>query len=71
MSEISSTESSTDCPGFEGNPDLYGLGIRIGVYLQWYSTLLCITVDPGTSAETYTANALFIFAIMVALLLAD
>lgn len=68
MLDSSTTESDTDCPGFEGNSDLYGLGIRIGVYLQWYSTWLCITVDPETSGETHAANALFIFAILVALL---
>lgn len=68
MTDSSTIESGADCPGFEGNSDLYGLGIRIGVYLQWYSTWLCITVDPETSGETHTANALFIFAILVALL---
>ena len=26
------------CPsGFQGNPDIYGIGIRIGIYLQWLS----------------------------------
>ncbi|ETS78445.1 hypothetical protein PFICI_10507 [Pestalotiopsis fici W106-1] len=68
MSVTSELDTASTCPGFEGNSDLYGLGIRIGVYLQWYSTWLCITVDPETSGETHTANALFIFAIMVALL---
>ena len=26
--------------GFEGDPDFYGLGIRIGLYLQWMSALV-------------------------------
>lgn len=68
MTDSSTIESGADCPGFEGNSDLYGLGIRIGVYLQWYSTWICITVDPETSGETHTTNALFIFSILVALL---
>ncbi|KAH8879035.1 hypothetical protein GQ53DRAFT_849863 [Thozetella sp. PMI_491] len=68
MSSSSNLTSEAHCPGFEGNPDLYGLGIRIGVYLQWYSTWLCITIDSEASAEIHTANSVFIFAIMVALL---
>lgn len=26
--------------GFVGNPDFYGLGIRIGIYLQWLGSLM-------------------------------
>lgn len=26
--------------GFEGNPDLYGLGIRLGIYFQLFSSFL-------------------------------
>jgi hypothetical protein len=26
-------ETESEC-GFQGNPDLYGLGVRIGIYLQ-------------------------------------
>jgi hypothetical protein len=29
-----------DTCGFEGNPDLYGLGIRLGVYFQLFSSFL-------------------------------
>lgn len=29
-----------DGVGFEGNPDLYGLGIRVGIYCQLVSSLL-------------------------------
>jgi uncharacterized membrane protein YvlD (DUF360 family) len=66
---MSNTSTPTgDCAGFEGNPDLYGLGIRTGVYLQWYSSWLSISVEPRTAAETHTANTVFMFAIVVAVL---
>src|SRR5437762_10029993 len=26
--------------GFVGNPDFYGLGIRLGVYMQWLASLI-------------------------------
>ncbi len=32
-------QHQTDC-GFEGNPDLYGLGIRLGVYFQLIASLI-------------------------------
>jgi hypothetical protein len=68
MSNQTIATPEADCSGFPGNSDLYGLGIRIGVYLQWYSTWLCITADPGTASEMFAANSIFIFAIIVAVL---
>ncbi|RSL38759.1 hypothetical protein CEP53_014602 [Fusarium sp. AF-6] len=56
-----------DC-GFEGNSDLYGLGIRLGIYMQWLSSF----APRGGSqsllllVKTYFT---FIFAIFVAILL--
>lgn len=54
------------CPGFEGNSDLYGLGIRIGVYLQWFSAWISNTVNPAGAAANHDANAIFLTAITVA-----
>ena len=31
-----------DSVGFDGDPDFYGLGIRLGVYLQWLTDLIII-----------------------------
>jgi len=36
---------STIC-SFTGNADLYGIGVRIGLYLQWIATLLVTLFDP-------------------------
>jgi hypothetical protein len=57
--------SSPACEGFSGNPDLYGLGIRCGVYLQWVSTWLSISFDPKSAQETHDANSIFVFALLI------
>jgi hypothetical protein len=33
--------------GFEGNADIYGLGIRLGLYPQWLSTYIACQTLPG------------------------
>lgn len=53
-------------PGFEGNSDFYGLGIRIGVYLQWFSAWISNTVNPAGAAANHDANTIFLTAITVA-----
>jgi hypothetical protein len=32
-------ERSTE-DGFEGDPDFYGLGIRVGLYIQWFASIV-------------------------------
>jgi hypothetical protein len=36
---------------FEGNSDIYGIGVRYGFYLQWFATLL-ITIFSPSEEET-------------------
>lgn len=59
--------SNQDC-GFEGNADLYGLGIRLGVYLQWISALCAGQLLPS-EVRTSLANTYrwFLLAIFIAL----
>ncbi|KAG8958725.1 hypothetical protein FRC00_002367 [Tulasnella sp. 408] len=38
--------------GFDGDSNTYGLGIRLGLYLQWLSTAFC-TLLISSSAEEY------------------
>ncbi|KAJ9419249.1 hypothetical protein FOXG_16337 [Fusarium oxysporum f. sp. lycopersici 4287] len=45
INSTSATGEKSICP-FAGNPDLYGIGIRIGFYLQWISTLLATLFAP-------------------------
>ncbi|KAF1991724.1 hypothetical protein K402DRAFT_322668, partial [Aulographum hederae CBS 113979] len=57
--------TSTDCT-FDGNPDFYGLGIRIGIYLQWITALLAnhfLREAIDTNLET---NTIFLLALFIA-----
>lgn len=60
---ISAMETCT----FSGNPDMYGLGIRIGYYLQWYGGILAAWIAPEESSSLRLANALFVAATFLAL----
>ncbi|KAK8252123.1 hypothetical protein IWZ00DRAFT_544161 [Phyllosticta capitalensis] len=55
------------CPRSTGNGDLYGLGIRLGIYLQWLSSHITHTVSPASAAATHDANSVFLLAILIAL----
>lgn len=59
---------SQACDGFEGNSDLYGLGIRLGVYLQWVSSWLIQTLNPNGIMTTHDTNSIFVLAILVAMI---
>jgi hypothetical protein len=50
-----------DVCSFEGNADLYGLGIRLGFYLQWLTTILANFV---LAKDEIIANG-FAFAVYV------
>lgn len=58
------------CPEFIGNSDFYGLGIRIGVYLQWMSARITLLLDPESAQATFDANSTFVFAIVIATIIA-
>jgi len=60
-------EQNTKC-GFEGNPDLYGLGIRMGVYFQWVSALVIWRWWPQGRTELGGAYLVFLFALLVAMI---
>ena len=54
---------------FEGRSDFYGIGIRIGFYLQWYGTLLAEiltrTRDPDDADELFSEVALLRFTRLI------
>ena len=55
--------------GFEGNGDVYGIGIRIGLYTQWLSTLLTNWLLVNRSASHIRdVNTCFQLAMLIALL---
>ena len=63
---IESTSRASRCTHV-GNTDLYGLGIRLGVYLQLFSTLIANHFLVETSQAAWDANAVFLVAIFIAI----
>ncbi|KAK2774056.1 hypothetical protein CKAH01_13279 [Colletotrichum kahawae] len=62
---------STTCAPVNGNPDFYGLGIRIGIYCQWVSSWLQVLIDPGSAEEVHKVNAIFVLAVIIATVVAQ
>ena len=58
-----------DCVALQGNPDLYGLGIRVGIYMQWFSSWILLADDSESVRSVLTTNSVFVFAIFVATVL--
>jgi len=63
----SSNNSNTITCGFEGDQDVYGLGIRGGIYLQWFATVLVYNLLPEEVASAEAINIGFQFSVFVAL----
>ena len=60
------TSASQTC-GFTGNSDIYGLGIRLGVYLQWVAALISVVSSRATILrELLDVNTIFSLAIFIA-----
>ena len=60
-------QSHTLCSqGFEGNSDLYGLGIRTGIYIQWISSLCANNLLPEDRKELQKVYLIFSLAICIA-----
>jgi len=64
--ERSATNLLQSCQ-FPGNSDFYGLGIRLGVYSQWISSLLANVFEAGSIDDNLDTNSIFLFALFVAL----
>lgn len=54
---------------FDGNSDMYGLGIRLGYYLQWYGGIFANWLAPSEVPGIRFANQLFISASFLALII--
>ncbi|KAH6973819.1 hypothetical protein BKA56DRAFT_676468 [Ilyonectria sp. MPI-CAGE-AT-0026] len=63
------TESEKRMCDIEANPDLYGIGIRIGIYCQWLATALANMHLPEEANAIQTTTLCFQTAIMGALIL--
>ncbi|KAB5554460.1 hypothetical protein GE09DRAFT_128712 [Coniochaeta sp. 2T2.1] len=54
--------------GFDGNPDLFGLGVRVGIYIQMISFVLAGVFLPRESAYLQGSAFVFLLAIFIALI---
>ncbi|KAI5776717.1 hypothetical protein EDC01DRAFT_681526 [Geopyxis carbonaria] len=54
--------------GYVGNADVYGLGIRIGLYTQWLSTLISNWLHQHNISRMRDVNTCFQIAMLIALL---
>lgn len=54
---------------FEGNGDMYGLGIRLGYYLQWFGGLLAAWIAPSEVKTLRFTIELFVAASFLALII--
>lgn len=52
--------------GFHGKSDIYGLGIRLGIYMQWITTLLAkMFGEPEVIRHAMDIDAIFLLAIFI------
>lgn len=58
----------TSACSITGNPDLYGLGMRIGYYLQWYAILFASFACPKEVPILRHTNACFVSIVFFAVL---
>ncbi|KAF2270514.1 hypothetical protein CC78DRAFT_134488 [Lojkania enalia] len=57
---------SNNCT-LDGNADLYGRGVRVGYYLQWYAGILATLICPSEVPKIRIANTFFTSAVFIAL----
>ncbi|KAL6881326.1 hypothetical protein J3F83DRAFT_49813 [Trichoderma novae-zelandiae] len=55
----------SQCP--PGNSDLYGVGVRVGLYAQWTATLLATLFEPRTESTYRIANLIIQTSIFLGL----
>lgn len=52
----------------EGNDDLYGLGVRLGTYLQWFGTALAFGLSANEAGSMRAVNTCFQVAMLISLI---
>ncbi|KAI9836179.1 MAG: hypothetical protein M1838_005116 [Thelocarpon superellum] len=52
--------------GFVGNSDVYGLGIRVGIYLQWTGALIAKFYMPEKARDFLDIDTVFLVALLAA-----
>jgi hypothetical protein len=60
-------EINPECT-FQGNPDFYGIGVRLSFYFQWIAGLISFVLNPHDSENQADIQTLFLLANFIALL---
>ena len=60
-------DSAITCQELQANGELYGLGIRVGIYFSWYATLVANIYVKSRIEDVSDTNTLFILANFIAL----
>jgi hypothetical protein len=63
--QVSSQNNTNECL-VPGDPDVLGLGVRLGFYFQLFSNLLLGTIRPNDAANAFLINVFFIIALVCA-----
>jgi hypothetical protein len=58
--------NDTSC-GFQGNNDIYGLGVRLGAYLQWLSTVLAYNLCKAEIDSMGSVNTCYQLALLISM----
>lgn len=66
-SQLNGTQTSANYCGFTGNPDLYGIGIRLGYYTQALSVWFANYFVFSEAKVLRSVNLLFLLALFIAL----
>lgn len=67
-SPFAMNSSNIEACSFDGNPDLYGLGVRLGVYFQWFGQLFATIFNRDEELFQSTVNLFLQLAILTALM---
>ena len=62
---INNKKIKEECPMMRGNADIYGIGIRIAIYLQMVYTVLVQCLSPKNMGLVGPINIWFLFTLMV------
>jgi hypothetical protein len=62
------TMLNSSCPPKDGNADLYGIEILVGVYLQWVASWIANNFSPDNTVEFANTNTFFLAALTIALI---
>lgn len=60
-------DAANDACQIEGVADLYGIGVRAGLYTQWVATLIATLFDPETESDIRMANIIIQCSIFLGL----